>query len=247
MKDLSWLKTALIAHRGLYKKNGSIQENSIKAFQLAMDEGFAIECDLNITKDGEVIVYHDHHLKRLTGLDKKVSDVTYKDIKDLRLLLSEEKIPRLIDLLSLVHGQVPLLIELKPLGDIKKLCEAFMHVMKDYQGKWAVFSFHPQAVLWFKKHYPDVIRGQISAYFNDDSHMKKPMKFLMKRMFFNHFTKPDFISYYIHNLPNKHVDKQKKKGITVISYAAQSEQEFEFVKSLYDNVVFEYFIPKKNV
>ncbi len=246
MKDLTWLKTALIAHRGLYKKDGTIPENSLLAFQLAINHGYAIECDLNITKDHEVVVFHDHHLKRLTGFDQKLSKVTYSELLNLKLLVSEEKIPRLVDLLSLVHGQVPLLIELKPLGDIKTLCHAFIEQMLNYQGTWAVFSFHPGVVWWFKKNYPDVIRGQISSYFEDDTHMKKPMKFLMKRLFFNHLTKPDFISYYIHNLPNKYVDKQKKKGLTVISYAAQSQKDFDAIKSLYDNVVFEYFIPEKN-
>ncbi len=246
MKDLTWLKDALIAHRGLYKENGAIPENSLAAFKLAIDQGYAIECDLNLTKDNEIVVFHDHNLKRLTGLNKELSQVTYDEIKDLKLLISEEKIPRLIDLLTLVDKKVPLLIELKPMGNIKKLCELFMSIMKHYQGTWAMFSFHPAAVLWFKKNYPNVIRGQISAYFEDDTNLKRPMKFLMKRLLFNRVTKPDFISYYIHNLPNKHVDKQKKKGLTVISYAARSQDEFDFVKSHYDNVVFEYFIPRKN-
>lgn len=246
MKDLTWLKNDYIAHRGLYKENGSIPENSMKAFEAALSHGFSIECDVNVTKDGEVVVFHDINLKRLTGLNKNLSQVTYDALKDLTLLISDQKIPTLKELLSLVKGQVPLLIELKPLGNIKMLCEKVMDNLKDYQGKYAIFSFHPAAVLWFKKHHPEVIRGQISAFFDDHEHMKKPMKILMKRLFFNRFTKPDFVSYYIHNLPNKYVDKQKKKGITVISYAAKSQKEFDFVKSLYDNVVFEYFIPKEN-
>lgn len=246
MKDLAWLKHDLIAHRGLYKENGSIPENSKKAFLEAIDHGYAIECDLNITKDQQVVVFHDRSLKRLTGLDKNIGDVSYDEIKDLTLLISDQHIITLKALLMLVDGKVPLLLELKPLGDIKKLCQAVMGDMKSYQGKFAIFSFHPAAVLWFKRHHPQVIRGQISAFFDDHHHMRKPMKILMRRLFFNHFTKPDFISYYIHDLPNKHVDKAKKKGITVISYAAKTQKEFDFVKSHYDNVVFEYFLPKEN-
>lgn len=246
MKDLTWLKQSLIAHRGLHKENGAIPENSMTAFEAALNQGYAIECDLQFTKDGVIVVFHDENLKRLTGLDKKITDVTYDEIKDLTLLISNQKIPKLIDLLSLVNGQVPLLIEIKPMGHIKKFCKAFMHTMTQYQGEYAVFSFHPQVVLWFKKHHPYVIRGQISAYFDNTTQLKQSMKFLMKRLFFNRFTKPDFISYYIHDLPNKHVDKQKKKGITVISYAAKTQKEFDFVTAHYDNVVFEYFIPKRN-
>lgn len=244
MKDLTWLKKDYIAHRGLYKKNGSIPENSMAAFKEALNHGFSIECDLNLTKDGQVVVFHDHHLKRLTGLDQAISDVTFNELQLVNLLLSNEKIPTLNDLIHFVDGRVPLLLELKPFGEVKQLCKKVMEIMTHYNGKWAVFSFHPSVVLWFKKHHPSVIRGQISAYFDDDTQMKKPLKFLMKRLFFNHFTKPDFISYNIHDLPNKHVDKYKKKGITIISYAARSQKEFDFVKSYYDNVVFEYFIPK---
>lgn len=246
MKDLTWLKESLITHRGLHKENGCIPENSIKAFQEAINKGYAIECDVNLTKDGRVVVFHDFNLKRLTGLDKLIKDVTYDEIKDLKLLISQETIPTLEELLSFVHGQVPLLIELKPLGQVKRLAEKVMDILKDYQGQYAIFSFHPAAVLWFKKNYPEVIRGQISSFFDDPSELKWPMRFLMKRLFFNHFTKPDFISYYIHNLPNPHVDKLKKKGITIISYAAKNQVEFDFVKSHYDNVVFEYFLPKEN-
>ncbi len=246
MKDFNWLKTAYIAHRGLHKENGSIPENSIAAFKAAIANHYAIECDLSLTKDGNIIVFHDHNLKRLTGLNKKVEQVNYDELKDLNLFISNEKIPRLEELLTLVGGKVPLLIELKPHGNMKKLCQTFMHHMEKYQGKWAVFSFHPKVVLWFKKNYPDVVRGQISAYFDDVTNMPRPLKFLMKRMFFNHLTKPDFISYNIRNLPNKHVDRQKKKGITIISYAARNQKDFDFVKDYYHNVVFEYFIPKKS-
>ena len=246
MKDLTWLKQELIAHRGFYKKNGAIPENSMAAFKRALDHGYAIECDIQLTKDHEVVVFHDENLKRLTGLNQPIHQVTYEQIKTLNLLLSNEKIPLLRDVLNLVKGKVPLLIELKPFGPVKKLCTSTMALMKDYQGKYAVFSFHPGAVLWFKKYHPHVIRGQISSFFDDDTHVRQPLKFLMKRLFFNHFTKPDFISYDIHNLPNKHVDKQKKKGITIMSYAARSQAELDFVKSYYDNVVFEYFTPIKN-
>jgi len=244
MKDLSFLKTHVFAHRGLHQKDLSVPENSMLAFTKAIEQGFAIELDINVTKDGVVIAFHDHDLKRLCGLDKSLSDVTYDDIKHLKLLDTHETIPTLKKVLELVEGRVPLLIEFKPHGDLKLLCTSFMDIISSYKGQFAIFSFHPKVVYWFKKHHPMIIRGQISEYFKHQK-MSKVSKYLMKSMFFNRFTKPDFISYGIEDLPNKYLDRQKRRGLTIISYAAQSQEAFDFVTSHYDNVVFEFFIPKQ--
>jgi glycerophosphoryl diester phosphodiesterase len=244
MKDLTFLKTHLFAHRGLHSKDLSIPENSMAAFKAAMAQGFAIELDVNVTKDGVALSFHDNHLKRLCNDARMLSDVTYEDIKHLKLLKTNESIPTFKEVLTLVSGKVPLLIELKPHGDIPLLCQSVMHDLEDYNGQYALFSFHPKAVHWLKKHHPDVIRGQISEYFKDQK-MSKVSKYLMRSMFFNRFTRPDFISYGIKDLPNPYLDRLKKKGMTIISYAAKTQEELDFVRSHYDNVVFEYFIPKR--
>lgn len=244
MKDLSWIQNNLIAHRGLYSKDQSIPENSMSSFRHALDKGYSIEFDINVLKDGTVLVFHDYNFKRISNDLKELRDVTYDQCKDFKLFDTDEKIPTLSQLLKLVKGKIPLLIELKPHGDVIFLCESFMKTIKDYQGVWAIFSFHPKVVAWFKKNYPDVIRGQISEYFKDDKNMNPVAKYLMKTMFFNRFTKPDFISYGIYDMPNKYLDRCMKKGITVISYAARSQQDFDFVKSHYHNTVFEFFEPK---
>ncbi|MCR3906882.1 MAG: glycerophosphodiester phosphodiesterase [Tenericutes bacterium] len=246
MKDLSWIKNDLIAHRGLHHKDQSIPENSLLAFQNALEHGYTIEFDVNVLKDGTVVSFHDFNFKRLCNDSRLLSDVTYPEIKDLKLLNTKQHIPKLKEVLDLVNNQVPLLIELKPYGNVLFLCQSFMETMKDYQGDYAVFSFHPKVVKWFKKNHPDVIRGQISEYFKDYKDMSPLSKRLMKKMFFNRFTKPDFVSYGIYDMPNKYLDKLKEKGIPIISYAARSQAQYDFVKSHYDNAVFEFFIPKKN-
>lgn len=244
MKDLTWLQNNLIAHRGLYTKDQSIPENSIASFKHAMDKGYSIELDINVLKDGTVLAFHDFTFKRVCNDSRELKDVTYEECKNFTLFKTNEKIPTFNQVLELVKGKVPLLIELKPHGDVILLCESFMKSMKNYQGDWAVFSFHPKVVSWFKKHYPQVIRGQISEYFKDDKNMNKITKYMMKTMFLNRFTKPDFVSYGIYDMPNKYLDRLMKKGITVISYAARSQKDFDFVKSHYHNTVFEYFEPK---
>jgi len=244
MKDLTWLKNRLIAHRGLHTKDGHIPENSLASYKQAIDQGYAIELDVNILKDGTVVCFHDHTLKRMCGVDLELSQVTYDDIKELKLLHTNHTISTLSDVLKFIDKKVPLLIELKPHGNVKELTHAVMDILKNYDGTYALFSFHPKVVYLLKKHYPEVIRGQIAESFSHENHMHPVVKKMMKYMVFNPLTKPDFISYGIKDLPNKSCDKLKKKGITIISYAARNQKEFTFVKSHYDNVVFEYFIPK---
>jgi len=245
MKDLTWLKDECIAHRGLHTKDQRIPENSLLAFKRALEKGYAIELDVNLTKDSVVVAFHDYSLKRICGDDRNIDEITYHELKDLTLFHTKETVSTLKEVIECVHGKVPLLIELKPHGHVKNLCRETMNILNNYMGRYALFSFNPKVCYTLKKDYPHVIRGQISEYFKDNKQMNKLSRYLMKSMFFNRFTKPDFISYGINDLPNKYLDKYKKKGLTIISYAAKNQDEYDRVKSFYDNVVFEYFEPKK--
>lgn len=244
MKDLLWLKNTKLAHRGLHTKDLSIPENSMLAFKNALSHGYGIELDLNMLKDESIIVFHDHLLKRMTGLDKDVSSVTYDDIKSLKLNNTNEHIPTFNELLEFVDGRVPLLIEIKPFGEIEKFCELVYHRLKTYQGQYAIFSFHPKVVKWFRQHAPEVIRGQIATKYHKNEPVNPFVGALLGRLFFNIYTKPDFISYNVKYMPNKHLDKAKKQGKTIISYVARDQKTFNFVKNHYDNIVFEYFKPE---
>lgn len=243
MKDLSWIKNNYIAHRGFHSLDKSIPENSLISFKKAMDYNYSIELDINVTKDGKVVVFHDINLLRMCQVDIKLSDVTYDEIKDFTLLMTDERIPLLSDVLDLVKGKYPLLIELKPKGNNRLLCESFMKTMAAYEGDYAIHSFSPWIVHWFKKNHPHIIRGQITEFFRDDNRMNPIIKYMMKKMVFNIFTKPDFINYGIKDLPNKYATKAYNKGICLISYCARNELEFKMVKKHYHNAVFEYFQP----
>jgi hypothetical protein len=121
-----------------------------------------------------------------------------------------------------------------------------MEIMKDYRGVYAIHSFSPWIVNWFRKNHPEVIRGQITEYFRTVTKMKRSTKYLMRSMFFNRFTKPDFVNYGIVDLPNKYCDRAYRKGMCIIAYAAKSQAQLDMVKAHYDNAVFEYFIPKES-
>ena len=243
MKTMNWLKEAYITHRGLHGVNGLI-ENTRKSFNEAIKHGFAIEIDTNILNDGTVVVFHDKNLKRLVGIDRFLKDVSYDEIKDLIITNTNETIPTLTEVLMLIGGQVPLMIEIKPFGDKKKHAKIVLEALKNYPYEVAVQSYDPSIVYWFKRHAPSYIRGQISEYFTDSKMLNISRK-VLRRMIFNFLTKPDFINYRLEDMPNKYIEKARKKGILVLAYAARSEKALRYAKKTFDNALFENFIPKK--
>lgn len=244
MKNLSWLKTDYITHRGLHGVYGLI-ENTRKSFIEAINRGFGIEIDTNILKDGTVVVFHDKHLKRLCGVDKLLKDVTFDDIKDLKIIGTDETIPTLTEILDLISGQVGLLIEIKPFGNKKAHAKAVHEALKKYPHQVAIQSYDPLIVLWFKRHAKAYVRGQISEFFTEST-MSGFAKRILRRMVLNGLTKPDFINYRLEDMPNKFIEKSRKKGLLILGYAARSEKTLQWARKEFDNAVFENFIPKKH-
>ncbi len=243
MKQMDWLKDTYITHRGLHGVSGLV-ENTRKSFTEAIKHGFGIEIDTNILKDGTVVVFHDKNLKRLCGVDRFLKDVTYDEIKDLKIIGTNETIPTLAEVLKLIGGSVPLMIEVKPFGDKKAHAKAVKAALQAYPHTFAVQSYDPSLVYWFKKHAPEFIRGQISEYFTE-SKMSSIMRKLLRRMVFNGLTKPDFINYRLEDMPNKYIEKARQKGMLVLAYAARSPKALDYARKAFDNAVFENFIPKK--
>jgi glycerophosphoryl diester phosphodiesterase len=240
MKNVNWLKKEKIAHRGLFDNSKHIYENTLEAFNLALEHNYAIEMDIQLTLDNEIIVFHDKDLKRFFNIDKRVSQTRYEEF--IELGKNGLKAPLFKDVLHHVNGQKPLLIELKAFKDYKLLVDKTMQELNSYKHPYALFSFDPRVVYYLKKKYPCVIRGQITSSFKDDK-MSPFVKFMMKRMITNKLTQPDFISYDIKDLPNKYADRAFKKGLVVISFTARKKDEFYFVRKSYHNVVFENFRP----
>jgi glycerophosphoryl diester phosphodiesterase len=242
-KDMTWLKEALIAHRGLHTADGRVPENSASAFSAAIGHGYAIETDVNILKDGTVVCFHDPGLKRMTGREGLLKDMTAGDLENVRLNGTDETIMTFEAFLDLVAGRVPVLVEIKPYGDMRRLVRQVAQRLAAYHGQNAVFSFHPSVVLMLRTRYPELIRGQIAESFKDGKHVNGLQAKMMERMVFNRFTKPDFISYGIKDLPNRHADRARISGLTVISYVARTPEDLDRIRTLYDNAVFEFFTP----
>lgn len=238
-----WLFNKPVAHRGLWNKN--VIENSLPAYKNAIDNGYPIELDLYSSTDGELFCFHDTTLNRLTGKDGKIFEKTSSQLKELFLLdqngqVSDQKIPTFDEVLSLVQGKVPILIEVKTQPD-KTIVDKVVKKLNDYTGEFAVQSFDPRQVRRFKKLAPHFIRGILAT-----KKHSKPLPFfrrmVVRDMLLNPIIKPDFISYSFEDLPLK---KSKTKNIPVITWTITSQTDYEKIKPFAKNIIFEKFIPQK--
>lgn len=186
------------AHRGLH--TDSIPENSLGAFKNALDHSYGIELDVQLSSDGEIFVFHDKSVARMCGAKKDLTAMTAEEIKQLRLLGTQEQIPTLNEVLTLIDGRVPLLIEIKYYANNEKLCEALAEVLDDYIGSFAIQSFDPRILRYFKKYRPRFARGQLVSKPNKNSKNKSSdnqnsiVAFALTHLLLNFLSRPDFIS-----------------------------------------------------
>ena len=243
----SWLTQKFIAHRGLWD-NKEIIENTLPAFQNAINNDYAIELDVWRIKDGSLVVYHDDSLKRLCGVDKKIWDI--ESISELKsyTIMEKEKIPTFDEALNLIDSKVPILVEIKTY-QTKGITEKLIYErLKNYNGEFAIESFNCFSVLWFKKNAPNIIRGQLSAYFEDNKNTKFFMKIIqkgVKTLFFNKFTKPHFVAYDKNKYPNKYFSKAQKQGKICLLWTIKNQEEYNALKDKIDNVIFDTFLIHK--
>ncbi|WMJ23514.1 glycerophosphodiester phosphodiesterase family protein [Paludicola sp. MB14-C6] len=196
-----------LAHRGLH--GDGVPENSMKAFSLAVESGFGIELDVHKTLDDKVVVIHDSNTMRVCGVEKMIEESTYEELCELSLENTEEKIPLFKDVLTLVNGKVPLLVELKSKGSEIISCPYVVELLDSYNGDYCIESFNPLIVAWFKKNRPDIVRGQLSSKIKTvgkDTFKDKLLGFMITNLMTNFMAKPNFIAYdyrYISNLSFK--------------------------------------------
>ena len=192
-RDVSDFRGKRYAHRGLH--NATIPENSLSAFRRAAEQGFGVELDVQMTKDKQLVVFHDGTLDRMCGREGNLRDYTYEELCKLNLKDSKEKIPLFADVLK-VLGQTDLVCELKSDNGSKnyELCEKTYAMLADYPGHFCIESFSPYLVRWFRRNHPEIIRGQLSCFMKDTGHGKLA-EFQLTNLLTNVMTRPDFIAY----------------------------------------------------
>lgn len=246
----------LYAHRGLHNMNpylkedgnpyycngGCFPENSYSAIKRAVEHGYGIEFDVHLTKDGIPVVFHDDTLLRICGIEGKLKDYTYEELQQFRLLGTEETIPTFAEILNLVDGKVPLIIEYKVEGNANALCSTCDKILSDYKGLYCIESFHPLAVHWYRKNRPEVVRGQLSENFMQTT--PSPLFFLLGHLLFNFLTAPDFIAYnYKHANSISRILCRKLYRCLSVAWTIRSREQLEQSKSHFDLFIFEDFIP----
>lgn len=157
----TWLSERPVAHRGLH--GPGVPENSLAAFKAAAAAGYAIELDVHLSADGQLVVIHDHNTKRLARRNLVVADTPAATLTRLQLQGTSQRIPLLVDVLKLVRGRVPLLIEIKHHIKPGRICPAVVALLKSYPGEVAVESFDPLTVIWFRFHAARIPRGQLTT------------------------------------------------------------------------------------
>lgn len=236
----SWLVETPIAHRGLH--NDEFPENSIGAFKNAVKSGYAIELDVQIISDGTVVVFHDESLSRMTGNDGYIKFLTKQDLPMLKLGSSKETIPTLSEALEAIAGEMPVIIEIKNNAKVGGLEQKVIDILSNYKGQYAVASFNPLSLAYFKQHAPSILRGQLAGFLKNIK-MKFITRWGLKRMALAKKTAgADFIMYEAKTLPNRFVKKFKK--LPLLAWTVKSQEEYLRVVKYCDNVIFEGFDPK---
>lgn len=226
------------AHRGLH--SASIPENSLAAFDLAAERGYGIELDVQLSKDGEVMVFHDYTLERMTGRDEKLCELDANELCALSLAGTQEKIPTLAQVLDLVDARVPILVELKGENKDTSLCAKTAELLRTYKGVYCIESFNPLLVKEMKKQLPDVFAGLLYTNVCKDRKKYSPLNIAISTMSLNFIAYPDFIAYnkeYRNSFAVKLVNALYKPYRTV--WTIKSEDELELAHSLGEAAIFE--------
>ena len=230
-----------IAHRGLYSKDQKIPENSLAAFRKAVEAGYGIELDVALSLDGQVVVFHDDTLERICGVSAGIGEKTLAQLRELSLCGSEEKIPLLSEVLSLVDVRVPIIVELKNGTRNRELCRKTLALLKAYPGDVCIESFNPLIVAWFRFHAPNLLRGQLSQQLGEytKSGLPKAEAFVLSNTLLNFAARPQFIAYRIGKKPIS-VKAAEFLGAVPVAWTSHDPES----EKTNDFVIFEHYLPK---
>ena len=236
---LAWLTRTPFAHRGLHGGPEGRIENSMSAFRTTLDAGFGIELDVQLTRDGQAVVFHDDRLDRLTDSKGRVANQTLADLLAIPLAGSGDHVPSLKDVLGLVGGTVPLLIEIKGSSDpLHRLEKAVAQALRHYRGPAAVMSFAPGVVAWFRDHCTDMVRGFVaSTRYRFDLGWRLSQPSVHKRLVRD--LDPAFVAYDIRSLPNTFTRGWREAGRPLLTWTVRSAAQHRRARQHTDNIIFE--------
>lgn len=230
------------AHRGLHNSSEGIPENSTGAFRLAIQNGYGIELDVRMTRDKQLVVFHDASLKRMCGEAVQISEKTYRELCSYRLEGTEFGIPLLTDVLKLVDGQVPILVDIKLTGHETLICKVLTEVIRSYRKPLCIESFNPSVLQWFRENYPATLRGQLACRFSKNEMPGFFRRFAMEHLLCNVLGRPNFISY--NHLRANNISLQLCHNLfhtPVLGWTVKSARAYKKGKNHFDALIFDSF------
>ena len=233
------------AHRGLHGEGAP--ENSMRAFRRALEHGYGIELDVHLLADGNLAVIHDSELKRTTGMNGIVEDLTIEQLGSYFLEGTMQTIPSFQEVLDLFDGKAPMIVELKTKGkNYAQLCEKTCQMLDRYQGLFCLESFDPRCVRWLRKNRPDLIRGQLTENFFRSKTSKLPwiLKLLLTSQVINFIIRPDFVAYKFHD--RKNISNLFVRGLwrtPSVTWTLTSKEELDVALAENRIPIFEGFEP----
>lgn len=234
-----------VAHRGLFDNAKEYPENSIAAFRRAVEHGYGIELDVQLTLDEVLVVFHDDDLNRMCGVDKKVEECTFEELQQYSLAVSGEKIPLFSDVLDVIDGKSPLVVEIKNSDRWEITTAAAAKMLDEYKGPYCVESFNPFVLDWYRKNRPEIIRGQLSTnYFKDEPQMSFIRKVVLTNLLLNFKAKPDFIAYnHFHKNQFSYKLLRKLFHVKNAAWTVKSQQELDAASDVFTCMIFDSFVP----
>ncbi len=240
--DTSRLMGVRFAHRGYFDNDNGIPENSLLSFEKAIEKGYGIELDVQLSSDGVAMVFHDADLERVCGVKGKIWEYTADQLREMQLMGSEHTIPTLAQALEFIDGRAPLLVEYKMDRVDTAVCAAGEELLAEYDGVYCMQSFDPRALLWYRQNAPQVARGQLAEEFwKKEKYAGSPLYTALSFMVGNVVARPDFISYNYKDRDNIALKLCRLMGADTACWTLRSPQDYEAVKGQFDMYIFDSF------
>lgn len=244
--DMTPFRGVLYAHRGLHDNHSQAPENSMAAFLLAVEAGYGIELDVRLSGDKVPVVFHDSTLERICGDKGRVEDYTYEELRRFSLCGSGEKIPSLEEVLKLVDGRVPLIVEYKIDGLRAEVCPIAEKLLGKYKGAYCMESFNPLGVFWYRRNRGKIPRGQLADNFirAGEKSFSPLLYFALHHLLFNFLTKPDFIAYnhFLYRDVSRRLCRHFYRA-SAAAWTIKNETELKDCEKEFDMFIFDSFRP----
>ena len=236
-----------LAHRGLHAEARGLVENCESSFEAAIAQGFSIECDIQLTADGQAVVFHDDEVDRVLDGNGKVKQFTARELKAMAYKLGKDRIQTLSEFVEQVAGRTTAVIEIKSLWDDDfTLTDHALDVLAAYAGPFALMSFDPDLIARAAASVPDIVRGITADRVIDPYYNPLPVAKRLAMQSYSHLpeTRPHFVSFDFTQLPFQPITEFREAGHPILSWTIHSDADASLARRWSDQITFENFIPE---